>query len=68
MPNKYRFVNGRKTQNQLTTAKLPQRLRLGVDVARRLVVVAAAAVAPLVDARIDQHSHLLPATIIPATT
>jgi hypothetical protein len=24
MPNKYRFVNGRKTQNQLTTAKPPQ--------------------------------------------
>jgi hypothetical protein len=68
MPNKYRFVNGRKTQNQLTTTKLPQRLRLGVDAARRLVLVAAAVVAPLVDARIDQHSHLLLATIIPATT
>jgi hypothetical protein len=41
---------------------------LSVDPVRRLIVVAAAAVAPLVDARIDQHSHLLLATIIPATT
>jgi hypothetical protein len=41
---------------------------LSVDAARRLIVVAAAVVAPLVHARIDQYSHLLLATIIAATT
>jgi hypothetical protein len=45
-----------------------QQLRLSIDAARRIVLVAAAAVAPLIHARIDQHSHLLLATIIPSTT
>jgi len=67
MPNKYRFVNGRKTRNRLTAAEPPQQLRLSVYATRRLIVVAASVVTPLVDACIDQHSHLLLATIISAT-
>jgi hypothetical protein len=58
------------TEGKLLAAgvcRLRRLSRLDVDARRRLVLAAAPVGAALIHARIDQHGHLLLATIIAAT-